>query len=126
MGGLGNQLRNPLRHWMIGHAQRDQASPVMSQDHQDRQQPEIDRRHDEEVHGADPSRVIAQERLPGLAGPSGPALGHILGDGGLSDLDPELQQLAVNACSGFSTLIRRIRVRTSIGTLGLPTRDRDF
>jgi hypothetical protein len=75
---------------MIGHAQRNQASPLMSQDHQDGQQPEIDRRHDEEIHGAYPSRVIAQERLPRLAGPSGPALGHILGNGGLSDRDPEL------------------------------------
>ena len=28
--------------------------------------------------------------------------------------------------SGFSTLIRRIRLRTSIGTLGRPPRDRDF
>ena len=74
--GLGDLLRNPLRRWMIGHAQRDQVSPLKSQDHQDRQQPEIDRRHDEEVHGADPSRVIAQERLPRLAGPSGPARGH--------------------------------------------------
>ena len=95
--GLGDLLRNPLRRRMIGHAQRDQTSPLMPQNHQHRQQPEIDRRHDEEVHGADTGRVIAQERLPRLARPSGPALGHILGDGRLSDLDPELQQLTVNA-----------------------------
>jgi hypothetical protein len=39
--------------------------------------------------------MIAQERLPSLARP-GPMLGHVRGDGRLSDLDPELQQLAVN------------------------------
>ena len=39
--------------------------------------------------------MIAQERLPSLARPR-PVLGHVLGDGRLCDLDPELQQLAMN------------------------------
>ena len=48
-----------------------------------------------EVHGPDPRRMITQERLPCLAR-SGSTLGHVLGDGRLSDLDPELQQFAMN------------------------------
>src|SRR3977135_186594 len=40
--------------------------------------------------------MVAQERLPGLARLSGPTLGHILGNRRLSDLDPKLQQLAMN------------------------------
>ena len=95
--GLGDLLRDPLRRRMVGHAQRDQASPLMPQDHQHRQQPKVDRRHHEEVHGADTGRMVAQERLPRLARPSGPTLGHVLGDRRLRDLDPELQQLTVNA-----------------------------
>jgi hypothetical protein len=38
---------------MVGDAQRDQASPLVSQDDQDEQQPKIDSRHDQEVHRAD-------------------------------------------------------------------------
>ena len=49
---------------------------------------------------------------------------HVLGDGGLGDVDAEFQQLAVNArCTlarGLLRLIIRIRSRTSCGTLGRP------
>ena len=67
--GLGDLPRDPLRRRMVGHAQRDQASPLMPQDDQDEQQPKVDRRHHKEVHGADTGRMIAQERLPRLARP---------------------------------------------------------
>ena len=55
-----------------------------------------DRRHDQEVHGGDACRMVVQESLPGLRPPS-PAPRHVLGDGRLSDFDPELQQFAMNA-----------------------------
>jgi hypothetical protein len=39
--------------------------------------------------------MVAQESLPGLGAPS-PTLRHVLGDCRLRDVDPELQQLAVD------------------------------
>src|SRR4029450_5560571 len=95
--GLSDLLRNPLRRWMIGHVQRDQASPLMSQDHQDGQQPKVDRRDHKEVYGRNPGHVVPQERLPRLARSSWPTFGHVLGDRRLRDFDPELEQLTVNA-----------------------------
>src|SRR5262249_15498220 len=78
--GLGDLLRDPLRCRMVADAQRDQASPLAPQNHQDRQQAKIDRRYHKKVHGADTSRMVAQERLPRLARPSWPTLGHVLGN----------------------------------------------
>jgi hypothetical protein len=80
---------------MVGDAQRDQASPLMPQNDQEEQQSKVDRRDHKKVHGADTGHMIAQERLPRLARP-GPTLGHVLGDGRLCDLDPELEQFAMN------------------------------
>src|SRR5882757_565085 len=95
---LGDLTRDPLRRWMVSDAQRDQPSPLMPQDNQDEQQSKVDRRHHKEVHGADTGHMIAQEGLPRLTRPGGPAtLGHVLGHRRLSDLDPELQQLAMDA-----------------------------
>jgi hypothetical protein len=68
----------------------------MPQDHKHRQQPKVDRRHHEEIHGAKASGMVAQERLPSLAR-SWPTLGHVLGNRRLRDLDPQLQQFAMNA-----------------------------
>lgn len=65
--GLSDQLGNPVGSWMIGYAQSDQASPFVPKDHQYRQQPEIDGRHHQEVHGGDADGVIAQECFPRLA-----------------------------------------------------------
>ena len=125
---LGDVTRNPLRRRMVHRAQRDQTSPLMPQDHQDKQEPKIDRRDHEEVHGAYTGRMIAPERLPRLARPGWPPC-HVFANRRLSDLDPELQQFAMNARRApqwFSTLIRRIRPRTSTETLGLPPHNRDF
>src|ERR1700716_3034159 len=93
--GLGNVARDPLSRRMVGHAQQDQTASFMPQDHQDKQQPKVDCRDYKEVHGPDPRRMVTQERLPCLAR-SGSTLGHVLGNRRLSDLDPELQQFAMN------------------------------
>ena len=53
--GFGDLPGDPLRRGVIGDAQRDQASPFVPQDDQDKQQPKVDRRDDKEVHGADPA-----------------------------------------------------------------------
>ena len=39
--GLGNLARDPFRRRMVGDAQRDQASPFVPQDDQDKQQPKL-------------------------------------------------------------------------------------
>ena len=59
-------LDDPLRRWMIGDAERRHPSSLVSQDDQDEQQPEADRRDHKEVHGGDTSRMIAKEGLPSL------------------------------------------------------------
>ena len=46
---------DPLRCRMIGDAQRDQPSPLVPQNDQDKQQPKADGRHDQKVHGGNAS-----------------------------------------------------------------------
>jgi hypothetical protein len=84
----------------------------MAQDDQYRQQPKVNRRHHKEIHAADIGHTVAQKRLPRLAPPSWPTLGHVLGNRRLSDLDPELQQLAMNT---RSTPQRVLYTHPSIG-----------
>jgi hypothetical protein len=48
----------------------DQATPLMPQDHQDRQQPKAYRPDHKEVYGRNSGHVVPQERLPRLAEPS--------------------------------------------------------
>src|SRR4029079_442934 len=75
-----------------------QPPALMPEDDQNEEQLETDSRHDQEVHGGDARRMVVQESLPGLLRPS-PAPRDVLGDGRLSDLDPELEQFAVDAWS---------------------------
>jgi hypothetical protein len=43
---------------MVGDAQRDQATPLVSQDDQDEKQPKADGRHDQKVHRAHAGRMV--------------------------------------------------------------------
>jgi hypothetical protein len=47
-------------------------------------------------HGGNVWRAVMQEGSPSLAGRP-PPFDHVLGDAGLRDLKPELEQFAVNA-----------------------------
>src|ERR1700721_400708 len=67
----------------------------MSHDEESMEQPERDRRHDEEVHGGNALSMVAKERLPSLRG-RGPPPRHILGHAGLADLDAELEKLSMD------------------------------
>jgi len=51
---------------MRGGCHVDDLSAVVREDHEDEEQPERDRRHDEEVGGHDLACVIGQKRAPGL------------------------------------------------------------
>ena len=67
----------------------------MPHDQQAIEQPERDCRHHEQVHRGDAIGMIAEERLPAL-GRRAPSLCHVLRDGGLPDLNAELEELTVD------------------------------
>jgi hypothetical protein len=69
----------------------------MPQDDQDEQQSKVDRRHHKKVHSADTGHMIEQKGLARLARARPATFGHVFGDRRLGDLDPEIQQLAMNA-----------------------------
>jgi len=67
----------------------------MPQDQKSIQQPKRDRWDDEHVYRRDAVGMIAKERLPALRrGP--PSLRHVFCNCGLADIDPKLEQFAVN------------------------------
>jgi hypothetical protein len=53
-------------------------------------------RSNEQVHGGDVRRMVTQEGAPSLGGRV-TSLDHVLGDARLSDLEAELEQLAMDA-----------------------------
>ena len=53
-------------------------------------------RDNEQVHGGDVRRVVTQEGAPSL-GRRSTSLDHVLRDAGLSDLEADLEQLAMDA-----------------------------
>ena len=69
---------------------------VMGQHHKDKEHPKYERRDHEEIDRDELADMIRQEGTPGL-GRRGPTAYHVLSDRGFSDLDAELQQLAVDA-----------------------------
>ena len=87
--GLGDLAGDPLRRGMGRHRERYQSPSLVPQDDQYEKQPKADRRHNQEVHGADASHMVVQKGLPGLRAPS-PTPRHVLGDRRLGDFDPEL------------------------------------
>ena len=67
----------------------------MLEDQKPVEQSKRHRRHDKHVHCDDAVCVIAQEGLPALRGrPSFRC--HVLGHGGLADIDTELEQLTMD------------------------------
>ena len=106
---LGELTRNPLAARMRGHAQPQNPTAGMPQDQKSIQQPERDRGDHEQIHRRDAVRVISKKRLPSL-GRRTPSSRHVLGNGGLPDIDAELEQFAMNPApqSGFSILMSRM------------------
>src|ERR1700704_4056559 len=80
---------------MRGHAQPQNLTAGMPQDQKSIQQPERDRGDHEQIHRRDAVRVISKKRLPSL-GWRTPSSRHVLGNGGLPDIDAELEQFAMN------------------------------
>ncbi|HEY6703838.1 MAG TPA: hypothetical protein VI010_07055, partial [Xanthobacteraceae bacterium] len=73
----------------------DKVSACEPDDDQDIEQVEANGRNNEHVHGGDVRCVVTQEGAPSL-GRRSTSLDHILRDAGLSDLEAELEQLAMD------------------------------
>jgi hypothetical protein len=65
------------------------APPFVAQDDKHEEEPERDCRHDKEIDRSGTIHVIAEECSPAVIGIPGTA-GHVLGHGGLTDLEAEL------------------------------------
>src|SRR5215470_14407923 len=87
---------NPFRRWLLCDVDPDEVSAVDPNDDECIEEVKTDRRDDEEVHGGNLRRVVAQEGPPSLAGWL-PSFHHVLGDTRLRDLKAELEQFAVDA-----------------------------
>ncbi len=88
-------LHGPGGRGMLRDGDMNDAPAIMSEEHQDEQEPARRRRHDEEVGRDQLLRMVGQERTPGLRGPW-PAADHVCGDGRLRDGEPQFQELTVN------------------------------
>ena len=94
--GFGDLASDPFRRRIGRHRERYQPPALMPENDQDEEQLETNRRHDQEIHGGDAGRMIVQKGLPSLRPPS-PVPRHILGDRRLRDVDPELEQFAMDS-----------------------------
>src|SRR5450631_3519852 len=87
---------NPFCRRICCHVDPDQISAVEPDNDEGIEQVETDSWNNEQVHGGDVQRVVTQEGPPSLAGRR-PSFDHVLGDARLRDLNPELEQFAVDA-----------------------------
>jgi hypothetical protein len=87
---------NPLRCRVGCDVDPDELSPVEPDDDEGIEQIEANGRDNQQIHGRNVRRVVAQEGLPSLAGWLLP-FDHVLGNARLRDLKPELEQFAMDA-----------------------------
>ncbi len=81
---------------MRGYAEMHDATALVVQDDEHEQEPKRGSRHDEEIDRRQTTDVVLQEYPPGLRWPFR-VPNHVLGDSGLTDLDPKLEKFAVEA-----------------------------
>src|ERR1700693_419743 len=93
---LGYLTCNPFGRGICRDVDPDEVSAVEPDNDEGIEQVETDSWNNEQVHGGDVRRVVTQEGSPALAGRP-PPFDHVLGDAGLRDLEPELEQFSVNA-----------------------------
>ena len=94
--GRRQLVGDPFRRWVRGDAKPQDLSPAVPHDQQSIEQSERDGRNHKQIHRRNAICMIAQERLPALRRRPSPAH-HILGNAGLPDIDPELEQFAMDA-----------------------------
>jgi|SRR5579871_5664096 len=93
---LSDLSGNPLRRRMRRYGIVNELPSAVLKEYQTAEQLESDRRHDKQVSGGDPCRMVAQERRPALTRLPG-AVNHVLGHGRLGDFDTELEELAMDS-----------------------------
>src|SRR6202790_323915 len=93
---LGYLTCNPFCRRICCDVGPDEVSAVEPHNDEGIEQVETDSWNNEQVHGGDVRRVVTQEGPPSLAGRP-PSCDHVLGDARLRDLNPELEQFAVDA-----------------------------
>src|SRR5260370_13258735 len=87
---------DPFRGWMRCDVDPDKVSARQPDDDQAVEQIKTNGWNNEQVHGGDVRRVVSQEGAPSL-GRRSTSLDHVLRHARLSDLEAELEQLAMNA-----------------------------
>ena len=89
-------LRDPSRCGVRGYAEMHDAATLVVQDDEHEQEPKRSSRYDEEIDRRQTAHMVPKECPPGLRWrlrvPD-----HVLGDSGLTDLDPKLEKFAVDA-----------------------------
>src|SRR5436309_3063279 len=93
---FGDLACDPVRGRMGCDVDPDKVSAGQPNDDKGIEQVEANARNNEQVHGGDVRRVVTQEGAPAL-GRRSTSLDHVLRDAGLSDFEPELEQLAMDA-----------------------------
>src|SRR3982074_1498520 len=93
---FGDLACDPFRGWIGCDVDPDKVSANPPNDDEDIEQIEANGRTKEQVHGGDVGCVVTQEGAPAL-GRRSTSLAHVLRDAGLSDLEAELEQLAMDA-----------------------------
>jgi hypothetical protein len=83
---------NPFGRWICCDVDPDEVSAVESDDDEGIEQIETDSWNNEQVHGSNVWRVVVQEGAGWR-----PSFDHVLGNAGLCDVKPELEQFAVDA-----------------------------
>src|SRR3990172_2078081 len=95
-GCLDDLLRGPPCGRELRDVGMQDAPTIMGEHQEDETNPEGSGRDGEEVNGDQRLDVVIEEGSPGLRWRLPPA-GHVLGHGGLGDVDSELEQLTVNS-----------------------------
>ena len=103
---LGDLTCNPFCRRICCDVGPDELSAAEPDDDEGIDQIETDGWNNEQVHGGNVRRVVAQEGSPSLAGRP-PPFDHVLGDARLRDLKPELEQFAVNAWRAPQRILRK-------------------
>jgi len=110
---------------ILSHLEMNDFSAVMAKHDQGIENPKRRGCHNEHVDRRDIGQVVVQEATPSRGGDFRSPR-QVSPDGGLADLDAELEQVAVDAGrapqSGVARLIWRIRSRISVLVLSRPGR----
>ena len=109
-------LRHPRGRRVIGDRHVDDAAALVRENHEHEQEPAGGRRDDKEIGGGDLLDMVGEKRAPRLRRRRGWPR-HVLRNRCLRDVDPELQELAVNPwCAPERILLRhRLNEAAHIG-----------